>query len=123
NLPAGDYTIRWEIVSTDGHIISGVYAIGVGTNRPPPQAESQSSPIDWPYLIARFFYFAGLLVLVGGVIYRVVAHQPATAGVAAEPARLMGLRERHRANQALPLSAVLVLAGRRLALPREAAEG
>ena len=33
-LPDGDYTVRWRIVSTDGHIISGVLAFGVGTGRP-----------------------------------------------------------------------------------------
>jgi hypothetical protein len=41
----------------------------------------------------------------------VAAYQPATAAVTGEPRRLMGLRERHRANQVLALSAVLVLAG------------
>ena len=29
-LRAGDYTVRWKVVSTDGHIVSGVIAIGVG---------------------------------------------------------------------------------------------
>ena len=58
-LPAGDYTVRWGIVSTDGHLIAGVYAFGVGTGGPVPQAESQDAPTDWPFLIARFFYFAG----------------------------------------------------------------
>ena len=81
DLPDGDYTVRWEIVSTDGHLIAGVYAIGVGSGRPPPQAEAQSTPTDWPFLTARFFYFAGLLVLVGGVVYRVFAYQPATRAV------------------------------------------
>jgi copper transport protein len=122
NLPAGDYTVHWSIVSTDGHLIAGVYAIGVGTNRPPPQAASQSSPIDWPYLIARFFYFAGLLVLVGGVVFRVAAYQPAVTAVGGEPRRMMGLRERHRANQVLALSAVMVLAGGWVALTRQGAQ-
>jgi copper transport protein len=122
NLPDGDYTVHWSIVSTDGHLISGIYAIGVGTNRPPPQASSQSSPIDWPYLIARFFYFTGLLVLVGGVVFRVAAHQPGAAAVSGEPRRMMGLRERHRANQVLALSAVMVLAGGWVALTRQGAQ-
>ena len=121
-LPAGDYTVRWGIVSTDGHLIAGVYAFGVGTGGPVPQAESQDAPTDWPFLIARFFYFAGLLTLVGGVVYRVAAYQPATAAVTGEPRRLMGLRERHRANQVLALSAVLVLAGGWVALTRQGAQ-
>ena len=121
-LQRGDYTVRWEIVSTDGHLISGIYAIGIGSGGPPPQAASQSTPLDWPFLIARFVYFAGLLLLVGGVVYRVAVYRPATASVTGEARRLMGLRERHRANQVLALSAVLVLAGGWVALTRQGAE-
>ena len=121
-LPDGDYTVHWEIVSTDGHIIAGVYAIGLGSGGPPPQAAEQSAPLDWPYLTARFVYFAGLLLLVGGVVYRVAVYRPAAAKVSGEPGRLMGLRERHRANQVLAASAVLVLAGGWVALTRQGAE-
>ena len=122
SLPDGDYTVHWEVVSTDGHLISGVYAIGLGAGGPPPQAAEQNTPLDWPYLIARFVYFAGLLLLVGGVVYRVAVYQPAAAAVTGEPGRLMGLRERHRANQVLAASAVLVLAGGWVALTRQGAE-
>jgi copper transport protein len=121
-LPRGDYTVRWSIVSTDGHLISGVYAIGVGSGGPPPQAASQSTPLDWPFLSARFVYFAGLLLLVGGVVYRLAVHAPAARAVTGERGRLMGLRERHRANQVLALSAVLVLAGGWIALTRQGSE-
>ena len=121
-LPRGDYTVHWSIVSTDGHLISGVYAIGVGSGGPPPQAASQSSPLDWPYLISRFVYFAGLLLLVGGVVYRVAVYAPAARAVDGERGRLMSLRERHRANQVLALSAVLVLAGGWIALTRQGSE-
>jgi len=121
-LPDGDYTVRWQIVSTDGHLISGIYAVGFGSGRPPPQASSQDSPLDWPYLIARFVYFAGLLLLVGGVIYRVVVFRPAVVGAGGDASRLMALRERHRANQVLALSAVLVLSGGWVALTRQGAE-
>jgi copper transport protein len=120
-LPDGDYTVRWQVVSTDGHIISGVYAIGIGAGRPPPQASSQDSPLDWTYLAARFVYFAGLLLLVGGVVYRVVVFRPAVAEAGGDAGRLMALRERHRANQVLALSAVLVLSGGWVALTRQGA--
>jgi copper transport protein len=121
-LADGDYTVRWQIVSTDGHIISGIYAIGVGTNRGPPQAVSEETPTDWLFLGSRFVYFAGLLLLVGGVAYRVAVFSPAVSGVDGEPARLMGIRERHRANQLLAASAVLVLAGGWVALTRQGAQ-
>ncbi len=121
-LPAGDYTVKWQVVSTDGHLISGVYAFGIGAGRPPPQASSQTSPLDWWYLAARFVYFAGLLLLVGGVVYRVAVFQPAVSEAGASAGRLMALRERHRANQVLALSAVLVLSGGWVALTRQGAD-
>ncbi|MDX6532717.1 MAG: copper transport protein [Gaiellales bacterium] len=121
-LEDGDYTVRWQIVSTDGHIISGIYAIGVGAGRAPPQAVSEETPTDWLFLISRFVYFAGLLLLVGGVAYRVAVHAPVAAEVDGEPGRMMGVRERHRANQLLAASAVLVLAGGWVALTRQGAQ-
>jgi copper transport protein len=121
-LEDGDYTVRWEIVSTDGHIISGIYAIGIGQNRPPPQAVSEERATDWIFLISRFVYFAGLLLLVGGVAYRVAVHAPAAAQVGGDPGRMMGMRERHRANQLLAASAVLVLGGGWVALTQQGAQ-
>jgi copper transport protein len=122
DLPVGDYTVHWQIVSTDGHLISGVYAIGIGAGRPPPQASSQDSPLDWWYLSARFVYFAGLLLLVGGVVYRVAVFGPAMSQTAGDARRLVALRERHRSNQLLALSAVLVLSGGWVALTLQGAE-
>ena len=76
-LPNGDYTVRWRIVSTDGHIISGVFAVGFGAGRPPPQAaEVQTASIDWPFLIARFAYFCGLALVIGGVVFRAAVWRP-----------------------------------------------
>ena len=113
----GDYTVRWEIVATDGHLESGVFAFGVGTGRPPPQAASFSgSDQDWRYLLARAAYFAGLLLLIGGVVYRVAGVRAGAASEPAEARSMMSLRERHRANQVLAESAVLTLAGGWVAL-------
>jgi copper resistance protein C len=35
-LPAGAYTVRWHVVSGDGHVISGVFTFGVRVAAPPP---------------------------------------------------------------------------------------
>ncbi|HVG67097.1 MAG TPA: copper resistance CopC family protein, partial [Gaiellales bacterium] len=123
DLPKGDYTVRWEIVATDGHLESGVFAFGVGTGRPPPQAASFSgSDQDWKYLLARTAYFAGLLVLIGGVVYRVLVFAPVLESEPAETRPMMSLRERHRANQVLAASAVLTLAGGWVALTIQGAD-
>jgi copper transport protein len=123
DLPKGDYTVRWEIVATDGHLESGVFAFGVGTGRPPPQAASFSgSDQDWRYLLARTAYFAGLLALIGGVVYRVLVFAPVLESEPAEARPMMSLRERHRANQVLAASAVLTLAGGWVALTIQGAD-
>ena len=78
NLPRGDYTIRWRVASADGHLVGGVFAIGVGAGRPPPQLETtQGSSVDSALLVARFLYFIGLLVLVGGAFVRALVFAPA----------------------------------------------
>ncbi len=122
-LGDGDYTVRWRVVSTDGHIVSGVVAIGVGRNRPPPQAATtQTSTLDWPFLVARFAYFLGLMLLVGGAIYRVAVFRPVIATVSGRPRAMAELREGARANSLLLGAAALMLAGGWIALTREGAE-
>ena len=122
-LGDGDYTVRWRVVSSDGHIVSGVVAIGVGRNRPPPQAATtETSSLDWPFLAARFAYFLGLMLLVGGAIYRVAVFRPAIAAVTGKPREMAELREGARANSLLLGAAALMLAGGWVALTREGAE-
>ncbi|HEY3766774.1 MAG TPA: CopD family protein, partial [Gaiellales bacterium] len=122
-LGRGDYTLRWKVVSTDGHIVSGVLAIGVGKGIAPPQAAStETSSLDWPYLVARYAYFCGLMVLVGGAVFRVGVFRPALAGLAERPRAMAELREGARANSLLLGAAALMLAGGWVALTREGAE-
>ena len=121
-LGAGDYTVRWKVVSTDGHIVSGVLAIGVGNVPPPQAATTETSSLDWPFLIARFAYFCGLMLLVGGAVYRVCVFRPAMATLAGKPREMAELRESARANSLLLAAAALMLAGGWVALTREGAE-
>jgi copper transport protein len=122
-LRDGDYTVRWKVVSADGHIVSGVIAIGVGLDRPPPQAATtESSALDWPYLIARFVYYCGLMLLVGGAVFRVWVFRPVMATLSGRPREMAELRERARANSVLLGAATLMLAGGWVALTREGSE-
>ncbi len=122
-LPDGDYTVRWRIVSTDGHIISGVFAVGIGAGRPPPQAaEVQSATLDWPFLVSRFAYFCGLMLVIGGVVFRAGIWRPVLASVDGQPRAMADLRERIRATQVFTAAAVLLLAGGWVALTRQGAE-
>lgn len=123
NLPDGDYTVRWGIVSSDGHLISGVFAFGVGEGRGPPQAVGASGGTeqDWRYLTARAVYFAGLLLLIGGTVFRLAVFLPSLGTAPDGGRRMMGLRERHRANQVLAVTAAMALAGGWVALTLQGA--
>jgi copper transport protein len=122
-LGNGDYTVRWRVVSADGHIVSGVVAIGVGRGRPPPQAATtESSALDWPFLVARFAYFLGLMLLVGGAVFRVAVFRPVIGTVPGRPRAMAELREGARANSLLLGAAALMLAGGWIALTRQGAE-
>ncbi len=120
----GDYTVRWRVVATDdGHITSGVVAIGVGRNRPPPQAAaSQTATVDWTFVTARFAYFLGLMLLVGGAIFRVAVFGPVMGTLSGRPRAMAELRESARANALVLGAAVLMLAGGWVALTRQGAE-
>jgi copper transport protein len=84
-LARGDYTVRWRVASTDGHLVGGVFAIGVGAGRPPPQlATTESSNVDSGLLVARFLYFIGLLVLIGAALVRLAVFTPAVRSLSAE---------------------------------------
>jgi copper transport protein len=80
-LARGDYSVRWSIVSDDGHPLSGVLAFSVGTGKPPLPAvlsAGSSSPSSLE-VVARWLFFAGLLVGGGGALFRRLVWKPALA--------------------------------------------
>jgi copper transport protein len=71
-LPKGAYTVRWHAISSDGHVVSGVYTFGVGVAAPPPtEAYGSSGPTRTEHLV-RWAYFLGLALLIGGLFFRLV---------------------------------------------------
>jgi copper transport protein len=74
NLADGDYSVRWSIVSQDGHPEQGVLAFGVGAGRAPPQPVlGASTPLAWNTVVLRTLYLLGLLVGVGVVGFWLLA--------------------------------------------------
>jgi copper transport protein len=74
-LRDGAYSVRWSIVSDDGHRESGVVAFAVGVGQPVPTAAlspdtGQSRAGD---VATRWIFFAGLLVSVGIALFALVA--------------------------------------------------
>ena len=72
NLPAGAYTVRWRALSSDGHVVSGVYTFGVRVPAPPvTEAVGAQGPTSVEHVV-RWLYFLALALLVGGVGFRLL---------------------------------------------------
>jgi copper transport protein len=71
-LPRGPYTIRWKALSTDGHVVSGVYTFGVRVPAPiVTDAVGAQGPTTTEHVV-RWIYFLGLALLVGGLGFQVL---------------------------------------------------
>jgi copper transport protein len=71
-LPRGAYTVRWQALSNDGHIVSGVYTFGIGVPAPPvTEAFGAQGPTRTEDIV-RWFYFLGLALAVGGIGFRLL---------------------------------------------------
>jgi copper transport protein len=98
-LSNGDYSVRWRIISDDGHLEDGVLAFRVGsgtasgTLRSVFEAEStRPSVVD---VVSRWLYLGGILVAGGTALFLLFVSRAA----------------RRRAPATLALSLVAVLAG------------
>ena len=66
------YTVRWHVISGDGHVISGVYTFGVRMAAPPPtEAYGASGPTRTEDLV-RWLYFLSIALVVGGTGFRLL---------------------------------------------------
>lgn len=71
-LPKGPYTVRWQALSGDGHVVSGVYTFGVRVAAPEPtQAYGSSGPTSTENVL-RWLYFVCLALTIGGIFFRLV---------------------------------------------------
>jgi copper transport protein len=65
-LADGDYSVRWSIVSADGHAEVGVLAFAVGAGAPTPHSVlDASAPLSATTVTLRTLWYAGLLVAGG----------------------------------------------------------
>jgi copper transport protein len=71
-LPAGAYTIRWHVLSSDGHVVSGVWTFGVRVAAPPPtEAYGASGPTRTEHVV-RWLYFLALALTIGALGFRLL---------------------------------------------------
>jgi copper transport protein len=72
-LRTGPYTVRWQAISSDGHVVSGVFTFGVRYPAPPPtEAFGATGPTTTEHVV-RWAYFLALALLVGGAGFRLLA--------------------------------------------------
>jgi copper transport protein len=76
-LPNGAYTVRWSIISDDGHEEEGVLAFAVGPGSGPPQAMLTTRGfLTWQRLLMRTLFFLGVLGTAGAAFFAVVVLRP-----------------------------------------------
>jgi copper transport protein len=79
-LARGAYTVRWRVVSNDGHLIEGVLAFGVGTGLPTPVATlSAGGGPPLSSVILRLLLLTGVLLAGGAVLAGRVLLKPGRA--------------------------------------------
>src|SRR5919202_729479 len=72
-LAAGDYSVRWGIVSDDGHNERGVTAFAVGAGAAPPTASLSAGGVGRTGdVVFRVLLFAGLLAAAGAAAFRLL---------------------------------------------------
>jgi copper transport protein len=74
-LADGDYSVRWSIISDDGHLESGVFAFAVGAGRASPTAAltAESARPKAGNVASRWLFLAGVLGAVGIALFALIA--------------------------------------------------
>jgi copper transport protein len=68
-LVRGSYTVRWRVVSNDGHLIEGVLAFAVGTGAPKPVPTlSAGGGLSVASIVLRLLFLAGVLIAGGAAL-------------------------------------------------------
>jgi len=69
-LARGAYTVRWSVVSDDGHHEAGVIAFAIGRGGPAPvPILTARSPLRWNVIALRALWYAGILAAAGAAAF------------------------------------------------------
>jgi copper transport protein len=71
-LPAGAYTVRWQAISADSHVVSGVWTFGVRVKALPiSEAYGAGGPTNTEAIV-RWIWFLGLALTIGALGFRLI---------------------------------------------------
>ena len=71
-LKLGAYTVRWQAISADSHVVSGVWTFGVGVPAPAVgQAYGAGGPTTTEHIV-RWLWFLGLALTIGALGFRII---------------------------------------------------
>jgi copper transport protein len=119
-LEKGDYSVRWQIISDDGHPVNGVLAFSVGTGVPPAGADLSAASNAPPRadLIARWLLLLGILATAGAAVFRELVWRPALerAQLTDEARTELARRERLRTSLLLAGGFYLLVVGASIAV-------
>lgn len=71
-LPRGPYTVRWQAVSADSHVVSGVWTFGFGVPAPSvDDAYGAGGPTTQEHIV-RWIWFLGIALAIGALGLRLI---------------------------------------------------
>jgi copper transport protein len=71
-LPRGAYTVRWHAISSDSHVVSGVWTFGVRVPAPPVvDAYGAGGPTTVEHVV-RWLWFLALALTIGSLGFRLI---------------------------------------------------
>ena len=72
HLKLGAYTVRWQAISADSHVVSGVWTFGVGVPAPAVEnAYGAGGPTTTEHVI-RWVWFLGIALTIGALGFRLI---------------------------------------------------
>jgi copper transport protein len=90
-LRKGAYTVRWHVLASDGHPVSGVYTFGVRVAAPPPTEAYGASGPTRAEDVVRWAYFLSLALVVGGLGFALIVLRGVPPALATRLYKLVGL--------------------------------
>jgi copper transport protein len=72
HLKLGAYTVRWQAISSDSHVVSGVWTFGVGVPAPAVEnAYGAGGPTTTEHIV-RWAWFLGIALTIGALGFRLI---------------------------------------------------